>query len=374
MIDRTSIASSTGFLKDHARSISILSPIRSLTFKSDKMPHPMMLLVCLCILPCLDPTNGKITCSNPHNHFSIRLVLKNLTINPYDQLKGIERRLISTTDENQFCLFRITLFHEDGRFQVHFGNLSQLGPSDEVLRTITILDSDIPWSTIFEGICWTDLCDRERILAAARWMLFEGRSYFMVRSVLNGLLIRDSQESNSIQCYTLRENGLQFCHAQKCLALNEVGQHVPRCVNSPGDPLVNVRTLVTFRAKHMSVLHEVRFLCTRDFCNGEENSEEILRLTRKHSGIMSIWNANAVKENFAPDDTTRSPLILTEVSDHTETISQKHSSTSVTLVSCQSSSSICSRPLSPSFIYFVFSVLCFFHQVNEKTINEDRQC
>ena len=127
---------------------------------------------------------------------------------------------------------------------------------------------------------------------------FEGRTYPLIRSILNHLLIETDSQLTLRQCYTLKDAGITECHASKCLGLNEIGHHIAKCLDSPGDPLVDIQTLVTFHGKRISVLHEVRYICTRDFCNSEEVSNEIVRLTRKEFGLMPIWN---VEQNLTPN-------------------------------------------------------------------------
>jgi len=296
-------------------------------------------------------TETKIICLNRHSNFSIRWSVETVDINPHEQMKLIENKLLNTTHQTNFCRFQMSINHDHGRFQVSFENRSHYAPSDEVLRTILVLNSPNPWYTTLEGICWTNLCDRQRILNTARWILFESRIYLSIRPILNQLLIQSGNSLTLRQCYKLEDKVTVECHASKCLALNEMGNHIPKCLESPGDPLINIRTLIDFREKTMSIIHEVQFICTKDFCNNEEMSDEILRLTRKEFGMMSIWNFD---QNFQPSEMRQT---ATANPNQMETMANKDVSTIETISVCPISSF--AESLRKNFVLSIFSVFNF---------------
>jgi hypothetical protein len=212
------------------------------------------------LLLVLAKSNGQTRCLSNLSHLIVQWNETKPNFDPNNQLAEISSKLVNMTEESKFCSFQIILTYEERRLEVAFLNLNNNVSVEETIQTVFQLMSNYPGSTTFHGVCSTDMCDQKRFLVAARWMLFEGKSYYYIRSMLVDLLNRQISEQNSIQCFTMINKQVGVCNGAVCFANIQSENYSAKCFEIEMGLRVSLKTVAKFEQQQKSVIHNLRYV------------------------------------------------------------------------------------------------------------------
>lgn len=192
---------------------------------------------------------------------------------------------------NASCPFKIIYSYWFRKFEVAIPQENGILHDEMVETVIAFHGKGMKSEMILSGRCWTDACDRERVLAAAPWMLSGSKSYPLVQDTIEALIKYTENRSKPIQCSSSPSAAGRIRNAWH-IELN--GANITaECSNDWILHYARLTTIAKVDEQNRTYLHHrLEYYCDLDSCDRQETVDRIFNMIWNNLGMSALLQSD----------------------------------------------------------------------------------
>lgn len=140
------------------------------------------------------------------------------------------------------------------------------------------------------------MCDRRRILAAARWMLFDNNSYLQIEHAVKNLIM-NSTVSSVVNCTLPSSQGpsATITVTWRIDRKGNASNSIVTCITNTASVFVKYTAVSKINKQEKIIEHDLSYVCKLNHCAREEVADSIIQIMwYKHGLEILLGSDNSV--------------------------------------------------------------------------------